>query len=454
MFDRYITDYGARLTDALQTKYIQKAIDECFLAGGGTVRIPKGIFRTGVVRLRSNVTLYLENGAILEGSQNPEDYLSYLDDELEPILQEEIDKFKDKKRSADPYSRWSNGIIRAMNAENIAIIGEEFSIIDGMNCFDALGEEQYRGPHPISLHFCKNITLKGYTIRRSANWGHAIFCSQNITIDDVTVLGGHDGFDVRTCDNVLIQNCYFDTGDDCIAGFDNNNVHVRDCLLGSSCFLFRFGGNNVLIENCKSLDGGSYGFPGELTPDEKRRMISTDDTAVHRTGACFMYYCDFRAEIRKPVANILVRNCEFGDLMTIYSQNWNEDYLWCCNRPMEQIKFENCKFNSVYASIYIHASPDDPMLFEMENCDITVKPGYENISFFDGNDFGKLKLKNVTLHGYNDPRIIMHTKGEVEMENCTEMRIIETNDPDFLGPYMDQVLMTENGPETLRDNKK
>ena len=84
-----ITDFGARVCDKLQTDAIQKTIDTCFLKGGGRVVIPAGIFRTGGLRLRSNVELYLQTGAILEGSLNPEDYTGYLQDELEPIVEPE-----------------------------------------------------------------------------------------------------------------------------------------------------------------------------------------------------------------------------------------------------------------------------------------------------------------------------------------------------------------------------
>ena len=75
-----ITDYGAKICDRLQTSAIQKAIDDCFLAGGGRVVIPCGIFLTGGIRIRSGVQLYLESGAILKGSRDPEDYMGYLED--------------------------------------------------------------------------------------------------------------------------------------------------------------------------------------------------------------------------------------------------------------------------------------------------------------------------------------------------------------------------------------
>ena len=55
-----IADFGARVSDSYQTEAIQKAIDTCFLNGGGRVVIPEGIFLTGGLRLRSNVVLYLD----------------------------------------------------------------------------------------------------------------------------------------------------------------------------------------------------------------------------------------------------------------------------------------------------------------------------------------------------------------------------------------------------------
>ena len=80
-----ITQYGAKTDGTLCTKPIQQAIDDCFMSGGGVVVIPGGTFRTGSVRLRSNVTLYLMKNARLEGSTDPEDYADYINDTVEPI---------------------------------------------------------------------------------------------------------------------------------------------------------------------------------------------------------------------------------------------------------------------------------------------------------------------------------------------------------------------------------
>ena len=181
-----ITEFGAREADTLQTEAIQAAIDACYKNGGGWVVIPEGRFMTGDIRLRSGVGLYLKSGAILKGSPDPEEYMHYLSDTVDPLPPYTGDP---QKRSVDPYSRWNSGLIKAVGAEKIAIVGEPGSYIDGSNVFDPQGEEGYRGPHAINMHYCRDILFEGYTIMDSGNWAHNICVSQNITVRKVKVLG-------------------------------------------------------------------------------------------------------------------------------------------------------------------------------------------------------------------------------------------------------------------------
>ena len=135
--------YGALPNGTLCTKAIQAAIDACFLAGGGEVVIPEGEYLVGGLRLRSGVTLHLMENAVLMGSIDPEDYTDYINDTVEPISEAERNApTPTAKAGAElwqdsyPYSRWNNAIIRAIHAQNIAIIGERGSEICGQNCFD------------------------------------------------------------------------------------------------------------------------------------------------------------------------------------------------------------------------------------------------------------------------------------------------------------------------------
>ena len=225
-----IKDFGACENEALQTRAIQDAIDTVFLAGGGEVQIPSGVFLTGGIRLRSNVTLHLFENAVLKGSRNPDDYfVCYTEDKIEPLSPERITnapyihlsgilgetKYDEHDERYNfrrlPGSRWNNALIRAIDAENVAIIGEAGSYIDGNNCFDEQGEELYRGPHAITFFNCKNITLKGYGLRDSANWAHNMLFCENISMSHVKVEAGHDGFDAFVTNNLTITNCEFYT---------------------------------------------------------------------------------------------------------------------------------------------------------------------------------------------------------------------------------------------------
>ena len=87
-----IKDLGAVENGSLNTKIIQKAIDDCFLNGCGEVIIPEGTFRTGGIRLRSNVSLHLLSGAKLIGSRDPEEYFHHFEDKLEPFAPELLTK--------------------------------------------------------------------------------------------------------------------------------------------------------------------------------------------------------------------------------------------------------------------------------------------------------------------------------------------------------------------------
>lgn len=420
-----ILDYGARTGDALQTAAIQQAIDACFLSGGGEVRVPAGIYRISCIRLRSRVTLYLEAGAVLEGSTDPEDYLCYLQDQVEPI-----ETYDDPKisRSVYPYSRWMNAMIRVHNAEDVAIIGEKGSFINGGDCFDAQGEEGYRGPHGICIHDSRSIRLEGYTLRNCGNWAHAIFKTQDIAMRNVTVYGGHDGFDVRVCDNVLVEDCTFITGDDCIAGFDNNDVIVRRCYMESSCSLFRFGGNNVLVEDCTSRAPAGYGFRKGLTMEQKQANAPTDANCRHNTLNVFLYYCDHRADPRRTPGDIFIRNCRFENADRLFSLEFDGKHIWCCNRSLSSIRFENCIAAGLNQPALIYGDVNEPLTLELRSVTLTAREGFEGEAVINARNYERIALKNVRIAGYEKPRIEIHTEGEISMKNTDEVEIVRAED--------------------------
>lgn len=402
-----ILSYGAKADGRLCTESIQAAIDEAFLAGGGEVTVPEGRFLTGGLRLRSNVTLHLLENAVLLGSTDPEDYCAYLNDPVEPISKEEREAYAPNvaeinfdRTSTFPHSRWNNGLIRAIHAENIAIIGEKGAEINGQNCYDPLGEEHYRGPHAINMWYCKNIRLEGYTVRDSANWAHAIHNSESITARHLTVLGGHDGFDVRTCDNVLIEGSRFLTGDDGLAGFDCHDVLVRDCYYESACSVFRFGGTRVRIESCESRPASVYAFRGSLSDEEKKARVQAE-VGKHRdlNKSVFLYYCDMRAVIRETPGDILIKNCRFGKALKALHLPFG--HKWTYNRSLDNITFEDCSFEELAEPIRVDAPDGEPLTAIFKNCSFSARKGAEQNAFAQGKNLRSITLESTNAVGFD-----------------------------------------------------
>lgn len=416
MKDYNIIDFGAVSNGRLMTAAIQKAIDCCFQNGGGRVIVPTGDFHTGGIRLRSGVTLYLKENAHLIGSKNPEDYYGIRNDTLEPLPESDQSDAKwlptDIRKNADHLNKcgscWNNALIRAVDAENIAIIGEEGAYIDGADCFDETGEEHYRGPHAIDMHRCKNIRFFGYTVQNSANWAHAIFECENITAENVSVKGGHDGIHIRSCTNVTIRDCQFYTGDDCIAGFDNLNVIIQSCIFNTACSGMRFGGTNVIAEQCKFIGPAKYIFRGSLTDKEKRCGMTSQADESHRYNmlSAFTYISDFTRPVRELPENIIIKDCEIKNTDRFLHYNFSGNEPWQCNQPLKNITFENIRATGIRMPLTLYGSPELPVTLEMRNTEIEFAKDIGDVSFIHAAWFEKIIFNHVRVSGLTDRRIV------------------------------------------------
>ena len=377
--------------------------------------------------MRSNVTLHLLSGAILSGSTNPSDYTHFLDDKIEPINpNEEVDQ--DYGAGTFVTNRWYDAIIKAYKAENIKIFGEQDSFILGNNTFNPNGEEGYRGPHAIQMTYCKNVELDGYNVKDSANWAHTIYKSQNVLARNLTVLGGHDGFHVRVCKNVLIENCEFYTGDDCIAGFANQNVVVKNCMLDCACSAMRFGGSDVLVDNCKTHAPSRYGFRGSLSLEEKASSSPTHDGCRHTQHTPFLYFCDFPAKIDVPQGNIVIQNCEFDSPNSFFRLRWGR--IWCHNRSLNDITFKNCKCTNVSMPIELFSDANEPCTIKLIDVEISAKKGYEQTPFMVAQSFNIIYFDNVTLTNFTSPTIYTKNQGKVVIKDSSEILVQQVDDLD------------------------
>lgn len=245
---------------------IQKAIDICNENGGGEVVIPAGIYLSGSIRLKSNVNLYLQQGAVLRCSLKPEDIQAFETQGLKP----------------DHPDGWDGGcFIGAWHAENITISGQ--GTIDGQGREVMYDDDADGGfheapmmikgfrPRMMFLEDIKNLTVKDVTLLDAAFWTlHLAGCS-HVRINNIQILNNtrganNDGIDPDCCQDVVISNCIVKTGDDAIVvkstkpmakQYGNcENIVITGCLLKSQDSALKIGTEthgtirNVILSDC------------------------------------------------------------------------------------------------------------------------------------------------------------------------------------------------------------
>ncbi|MBO7344625.1 MAG: hypothetical protein J6U92_01660 [Clostridia bacterium] len=423
-----IVNFGAKSgSNELQTESIQSAIDFCFKKGGGEIIVPAGEYLTGGIRLRSNTTLHLLEGAKIIGSRNPNDYNTLQKDKIEPVPSYLFtNETKINGRSIDGMHfgrRWFNSLIKVYKAKNVSIIGENGSLIDGRDCYDDKGEEGYRGPHCICVAETNNINFLGVNVINSANWAYCIWNCKNITSIGGTIKGGHDGFDVFGCKNVIIDDCDFNTGDDCIAGYANYKVKINNCRLSSACNAFRFAGNKVKISNCKINGNSKYVHRYFLTDEEKKTgvLLTDEENPKHRyrMKSFFTYYADCRLKIKKKPSKIVIENCTIDSPEKFLHYNYSGNEVWQKNKPLYDITFKNVSAKNLSVPIVAYGDKDVPFEFSFNNVAFELSKDYSDDclirsanlkkvvfnGFVVNNFLGKTVLRN---YGKNKGRIILN----------------------------------------------
>ncbi len=221
----------------------------------GVVIVPAGSYLCSTIHLLGNVELRLEKDAEILGNLDPETYDSFIP-RRDMSMYNSGDGTVNSNTSTD--ARWNRALIIANEADNIAITGE--GTINGRHVFDPLGEEFMRGPHGIIFGDCSNVVLDGITITCASNYAFMGYGIENAHFNHLKISEGWDGIHIRGGDNVVIENCMFETGDDSIAGGFWNNMDIHDCYINSSCNGLRMimPADGVDIHDCLFEGPGHY----------------------------------------------------------------------------------------------------------------------------------------------------------------------------------------------------
>jgi polygalacturonase len=393
-----ITRFGAKADGKFDcTEAFRKAIDACNRAGGGRVVVPAGAFLTGAIHLKSNVNLHVSKNATIKFDPDPQKYL--------PVV----------------FTRWEgmelmnySPLIYAFEQKNIAITGE--GVLDGQASCEhwwpwagrqacgykqgagsaraartklmemvanntpvnqrVFGDGSYLRPNFIQPHRCQNVLIEGVTLRNSPMWQlHPLLCT-NVIVRRVNIERENpatdatgpntDGCDPESCKDVLIEDCVFVTGDDCIAIKAGRNNDGRRVAVPSENFIIRgcqmkdghggitlgseisAGVRNVFALNCNMssprLDHGlrfkNNAVRGGVLENIFCRDITIGEVRHAAITVDFNYEEGAKGNYTPVLRNLQVKNLTSG------KSRYAMDLQGFENAPITDVHLDNCTFDN------------------------------------------------------------------------------------------------------------
>lgn len=256
-----VRDFGAKSDgQTLDTVAIQKVLDECGGAGGGTVDFPAGTYLSQPIILHSKTTVQLDAGATLLATTNQSDFMKVPGDWL-------------KAKSSSDFVPFVGGT----NLADVTFTGQGTIDGNGAAWWGAAENARrikpgYTLPRPclVLLERCRNVLMENITLQNSPKFHFVPTDCEGVAVSNVTILAPEhaantDAIDPVCCKNVLITKCRIDVGDDNVAisaghkvkgrEFASEDTTVTDCVFlhghGVSIGSGTLGGvRNVTVRNC------------------------------------------------------------------------------------------------------------------------------------------------------------------------------------------------------------
>jgi polygalacturonase len=409
-----ILDFGA-VPDGLtnNTEAFKKAIETSSENGGGKVLVPKGNYLTGAIHLENNVNLHLEEESEILFSTNPKDYYPLVPTSFEGV---ELVNYSpliyahNKKniavtgkgilngqasnenwwtwKGSDTHG-WKKGMASQLDSLNLPRLMEmaENGVPVNERVF---GDGYYLRPNFFEPFNCENVMLQGVKIINAPFWIIHPFKCNSVIVDGVTVEShgpNNDGCDPEYSKNVIIKNCTFNTGDDCIAIKAGRDADGRRVGIKSE---------NIIVKNCKMIDGHGGVVIG--------------------------------SEMSAGVTNVFVENCVMDSpnldrairIKTNSKRGGFVDGVYVRNIEVGQVKEAVLKINMFYATYSNQTGGFIPIIQNISLENIKVKNG----GFYGilAKGYEESPIRNVTLKNV----IIEKVDKAFELENVLNLRLIDT----------------------------
>jgi polygalacturonase len=411
-----ITKFGAVGDNAKDnTTAFREAIAACSKAGGGRVVVPTGQFVTGAIELKSRVNLYVAENATIRFTRDERGY---------PLV----------------FTRWEgmelmnfSPFIYAFEQENIAITGR--GTIDG-NCDCAhwwpwkgrtncgwkdgdpsqekdrnalldmvergvpvaqrvFGPGHYLRPQFLQPYRCTNVLVEGVRLRNAPMWQvHPVLCT-NVTVKDLRIERAAgpegpntDGCDPESCKDVLITNCDFDTGDDCIAIKAGRNADGRRVKVPSE---------NIVIQKCRMRDGhGGITVGSEASAGV--RNVFAEDCTLDSPRLDIAVRLKNNAMRGSTLENIFARNLRVGQVAQAalaIDFHYEEGDKGAFTPVVRNVVLEKITMNKAQYALYLRGFKNAPIRgVSLVDCDFGGVEKENLLEFVED-----LTLRNVRING-------------------------------------------------------
>ena len=384
-----VRNYGAAGDGTtLNTAAIQKAIDALATSGGGTLWIPRGQFLSGAIILKPSVNLHLDQGAVLKGSTNIEDY---------PVRNTRIEGH---------FQVWIPALINASNADHLRITGAGTVQGGGKPFWDEFWKRRgadkttknldVRRPRNIFIEDSTDVEVSGISLRDSGFWNLHLFRCQDVLVDKVDIrtpshAPSTDGIDVDSCRNVTVRGSYLSVDDDNIVLKGNKGTSaLDDKTIGPD--------EHIRISNCTfGLGNAALTLGSEATL--VRDVIMENCTLTGTEKNCILKL-KLRPDTEQHYENIMVQNITVNnpEAQLISIQGWTQ-YFDLQGRPAPSQLVTNVTLSNITGTLHDFgqvAGPAKSSVSGLTFKDINVTLKNSEVVIKNVKD---LKLSNVKING-------------------------------------------------------